>query len=206
MTDSDRKRLISYLEAAYWMDGFYPNFSALKRSFPDVPSADLKLALESLTEALSNRGLPAFFSETKFSANEPDPEFLLACNSVLDLTDQRSVTAKLKEFGFTTKKWQGWLKRKPNREYFDKLFEERFADVDTNAKLALSKNVMSGDLQSIKYYHEFTGKFRPSSQAEVIVLSQLVVRLMEILAKYVEPDVLAQVADEIEGVEILELT
>jgi hypothetical protein len=65
--------------------------------------------------------------------------------------------------------------------------------------LALARNVDNGDLQSIKYFNELTGRYRGNDET-VVNLMVLLGRMMEVLAKHVEPQILAAIADELDNV------
>ena len=172
------------------------------------------------TSACRARGLPSLVqtnpqwtrSNVKLAAKRingdlpPDPrnrptltaEQVLAINVVANLHDRRSISSKLKSINLTTAIWQGWLNSKPFNDYFRGVIARRFNNSDVDAQIALSANIQGGDLQSIKYYHELTGIYRPDSEL-TRNLNQILANLMEILAKYVSSDVLVRIADEFEG-------
>ena len=173
------------------------------------------------TSACRARGLPSLLqtdprwtrSNVKLAARRingdlpPDPrnrptltaEQVLAVNLVSNLHDRRSLTSKLKSINLDTKVWNGWLAQKPFNDYFRGIISRKFGQADIDAQIAISQNIQSGDLQSIKYYHELTGIYRPDAEL-TRSLSSVLASLMEILAKYVPTDVLTRVADEFEGV------
>jgi hypothetical protein len=114
-----------------------------------------------------------------------------------DPIDKRSKSAKLKAANITTLKFDKLLQNNKHRAYWDKKCKQMVAVAQTYGDVALVRNVENGDLQSIKYFYELTGKYR--GQEETITnLMSLISVLMEILAKYVEGPILSQIADEFE--------
>jgi hypothetical protein len=188
------QELITRLDSSFWMERKYPPVGILRAEFGDA----IDELLPQVEAPLAARGLPPYKREEKKDPNALDGHFVLACNLVLDFADSRSLPAKLKEVGLTTRKWNALLKIKRNKEYFQKRVDEVFdEDVKTEAKVALAKLVAAGDLNTIKYFHEFTGIYRGEAQT-VAQLQQIILILMEILAKHVSPAVLMTVANEIE--------
>ena len=130
--------------------------------------------------------------------DEFPPNFILAVNMICDTYDKRTLAAKLKSIGVSTNAWKAFLKNEKNRKYFEKRFNDSFHyDTGVAAKIALSNNVAAGDLQSIKYYNEWTGKYIPGQQNDVSI-GIIIAKLMEILARRLAPQALNEIANEIE--------
>lgn len=175
-------------------DGEYPSIEMLTDLLA-VPAETIRRVIdEEVNDLLDARGLPVFqTSESRLS-----PEFVAVCNMMADPRDLKSTAAKLKLIGKNTTWWNNMLKRRENREYFEKLVDSVWTEqIETEAKHAIAKGVSAGDLATVKYYHEFTGKFRAQDN-NVINLQQIILILMEILARRVDVDTLALVADEME--------
>lgn len=149
---------------------------------------------------LKERGLPGFKPEREILSGKQ----LVAVDSVLNLHDKRSLNSKLKEAGVTTREWQAWLAEPEFVKYLRKQTKERFKNVDIDADLALAQLVSNGDLSAIKYYHEFTGIYRPGTEVGAN-LTVIMSRILEILAKHVTKEVLLAVAAELEGEKVLEV-
>ncbi len=132
--------------------------------------------------------------------NSLDPFFVVAVNLLCDVSDKRSKAAKIKEASLTTKQFEAFLGIPSHKKYLeDRLAKVFTKSVDISADLALARNVESGDLQSIKYYKELTGKYRPNQEIS-INLGIVVGRLMEILSSKLEPKLMAEIAYEFEAV------
>ena len=126
-----------------------------------------------------------------------DPFFCVAVELLLDIADKRSKTAKFKAAGISSIKFNKLLDDEKHRKYWLKQLEAAKAKAATSADLSLMRNVEAGDLQSIKYFNDFTGRF---TEGESVTLNfiALISKIMEVLAKHVDPAVLTAVADEIE--------
>jgi len=204
--DNVRRTVLTELEVKFWMNGEFPSEQSLIELFSTAE--DRLSALSVLRDAdlnlhLSNRGLPAF---TDRSARGFNPEAVLAANMITDIYDKRSIGAKLKSLNLNTRQWNGFLKDKEFKLYFQSLVQQRFdGDVSDIAKIGLGKLVENADLNAIKYFHELTGEYRPQNE-EVMQLNMIIARMMEVLAKFVSPEVLGQVANELEGaIEVKEI-
>lgn len=194
--------ILTYYESMFWLNSSVPSHSDVKERF-ELSDKEFETYYDLVQEPLKNRGvkLGPLHPPVKKKRGEIgiDPFFAMACTLICDTADKRSTAAKLKTLGLTTKQWQALLRVPGNNEYFQKRLNIAFGDTENSAKLALAKNVESGDLQSIKYYHEFTGKFRPQNETNLNLVF-LLGRLMEILSKRIDPAVLAEIADEIETI------
>ena len=134
---------------------------------------------------------------------ELDPEFVVAVNFLVDVSDNRSKAVKLKAVGLSTHKFNVLLKNKLNRTYYESRAEEAFNNVAPVAKTSLGKLVDSGDLQAIKYYHEFTGIHDPNKELNQN-LNKLISLFMEVLIKHVPPGTVDVISQEFD-VKLLEL-
>lgn len=229
MLDPDQIELLSFMEERFWQDGHYPTLSDClefttfylgTEATHGISWVASTVKSDSFTTACRARGLPSLIqTDPKWTRTNlkrlsrvidgslpPDPrnkptltaEQVLAVNVVSNLHDRRSIATKLKSINVTTAIWNGWLRQQHFSDYFRSHLARRFNNTDIDAQISLSQNVQSGDLQSIKYYHELTGIYRPDNEL-TRNLSQILASLMEILAKYVSPEVLVRVADEFEG-------
>lgn len=200
------KDVISFCERYFFEHGELPSFSLLHETFNDYPERpryvkQWKDILErpdsnglSIIDKLDVRGLPTFRTAENYLA----PEFVTACHLILNIRDNRSVAAKLKDVGISTAKWNAWLKRKPYHDYY-KTHAERIFDqeVQVETKVQLSRLVQAGDLQAIKYVDERTGVYRANESTNQQVIAALLQGLMAILARTVSADILNTIAAEI---------
>lgn len=156
---------------------------------------------DEFAQICQDRGLPLFHSDP----NQIDFRFQLAVTLLCDFSDKRSHAAKLKEAELTTKEWSTFIKIPRYNEFFqDRLNEIWDKDVESRAKTAIVKGIDSGDLAAVKYFHEYTDRYRPQD-ATIANLSLVISGLLEILAKHVSKEVLQSISREMEQTGFLQL-
>ena len=195
------KQLVTQIEARYWLIGEYPDGQTINNLY-DLDFTTLKVYLPSINKALAKRELPTY-DPFKRPKEELDPEFVVAVNFLVDISDKRSKAVKLKAVGLTTQRFNVLLKNRLNRTYYESRAEEAFNNVAPVAKTSLGKLVDSGDLQAIKYYHEFTNIHDPNKELN-LNLNKLISLFMEVLIKHVSPQVIDVISQEFD-VKLLEL-
>lgn len=196
----DHVATATYIETFYWEHNRYPTLDEVI-AYSNWSQAQLELISEPINKQLQNRGHPPFNFKTKKKVvrKELDPKFVAACVVVCDPHNKASLAAKLKLAGLKTTEWQVLLNDPMNQKYFQRRMAKVFEGAEESAKLSLVKNIEAADLQSIKYYHEMTGIYRPNTET-LLNMGVLLSQLMEILAKFVSKEILLQVADQFERV------
>jgi hypothetical protein len=194
-----RVDVLTFVEVYYYENKRLPDHHVLHEHFrehPDRPNflKGWTTILESISDSLANRGIKPYNTVENYI----DPKFAWATSLIVNHLDKRTIPAKLKEAGLTTKEWQAFLRRKRHYDYFQARLDEVFdQDVKNDAKLALARAIENGDLQAIKYYNELKNIYRPETQSAMQMVSIVLTAVMEILAIHVPPDTLNRVAAEI---------
>lgn len=207
-TESIKQRLIARIEVHYNLNGSIPPMDSLLEK-SGLPALKLRHLIKTeINPKLEARGIPTYVEPKEHSIHKRlddldfDPKFVLACNQILDTSSNKSFNARIKELsvlGITTNTWNNWMKDERYYLYAQKVFNERFdKTLDMQADMALARNIQSGDLQSIKYYKELTGKFRPHDENQV-ALAMLLKLTMEIISRHVPSNVIDVIAEEIES-------
>lgn len=196
---------VSTIERHFWATSELPGFEQF---------LDAGITIEELKEVvnpkLAGRGIPTYsFNKVATPVGDGgfDPRFILACNVMCRATG-KSKGAKFKDLstlGVNEPMWNAWLSIPSYFEYAKKIMEVQFESVtDLDAKMGIARNVANGDLQSIKYFHEFTNRYRPQDQ-NTINLMAIIQALMEILAQNVTADVFDKIANQLEATPVGEL-
>jgi len=194
-----RADVLTYIEVYYYENKKLPEVHVLHEHFKSHPDRPNFLkgwngVLDDISNSLQNRGIKPYNTVENYI----DPKFAWATSLIVNHLDKRTIPAKLKEAGLSTKEWQALLRRKRHFEYFQSRLDEVFDnDVKNDAKLALAKSIQNGDLQAIKYYNELKNIYRPETQNALQMVSLVLTAVMEILAQNVTSDVLNRVAAEI---------
>jgi hypothetical protein len=197
------QQVVTQIEARYWLTSEYPTGIQLNEAY-GTDFGILKEMLPAINKALEKRELPPYDPWKRIAKkDELDPAFVIAVNSLVDISDKRSRTIKLKAVGLTTHRFNVLLKSKMNKAYYEARAEEAFGNVQPVAKTQLGKLVDSGDLQAIKYYHEFTGVHDPNRELNQN-LNKIIFLFMEVLIHHVDPKLVDVISQEFDA-KLLEL-
>lgn len=200
-----RKEVVAFIMYHYDVHKELPKRHHFEERFPinRLPKTleDWKIFLYSLEAPLNAQGITPYETPSDYL----EPNFLLAVSLLVTVVDKRSFAAKLKEAGLTTRQWKNFLNIPKYHDYYrsrvNKIFSEELAE---DAKVQLAQAIHRGDLQAIKYYHEFQNIYRPQGQDVNKLLLSLLHNLMEILARHVQPDTLNKIASEISEAKIID--
>ena len=129
------------------------------------------------------------------ASNLLEPKQFIVAQMLLNTADRRSLRTKLKEANVTVAQFDRWRRTGVFTSYLRKEVQRRFKDADVSADLELVKLIEDGDLNSIKYYNEMTGRYQ---SPEEVNIQKVLATIMEILVQYVGSDVLVKVARELE--------
>lgn len=114
--------------------------------------------------------------------------------------DKRPLGIRLKEARITWAEWTAWMKNPRFERIIEQFAENALQEHMAQAHNALIAQVDRGDTNAIKFYYELTGRYRPGTQNQQDIASVLM-QVVEIISKHVkDPDALAAIADEMQGV------
>jgi len=213
-------QVLEYLEDHLDREGSYPPIESLPPNFQQIIYADPN----KFNNLLRSAHLPTYYVPPALNFNQSTPidppvgrfktdlleelgsdrisdkamKQKMAIKLVLDVNDSRTLKAKLTSIGATTIEYGQWLKDPTFLKKLNTGIDRRFSNLQGDAKLGLAKLVIDGDLQAIKYFHEFTGLFKPENET-VVNLTKILAQLMEVLVRYIDPGLLSQIADELES-------
>src|SRR5690349_8517787 len=121
---------------------------------------------------------------------------MTAIAAMLDYTDRRSDEKKLRDVGITTRQWTTWMLDDTFADYLRDRSERMIIGAQHEAHKGLIKGVRNGNVASVKYYNELTGRYNPEADNNVNVRA-LLMTMIEILQKYIaDPIVLHGIATE----------
>lgn len=195
----DVRELGSWYEVEYWKTYSYPSLNEAMK-FSGLNAVQINLIGEAINKQLDARGLPPVgFSVPVKIKKVPDPEFVAATALLQDLLDKRSTAAKLKSMGMSTRRFNALRAETINNNYWKSRVNINFKDAEDTAKMSLIRNIESGDLPSIKHFHEVTGTYRPNQEI-LLNLGVLIGRLMEVLVQHVDAKILRVIGDEFDSI------
>lgn len=196
------EQLVTQLDTEFWLKGTYPKQDVLEKRFKLVPLQLEELASR-INSILSKRDLPLFqfkssaIQEAERVHADLDPYFVVACTLLCDTLDKRARSVKLKAIGMSSKRFNVLLEDAAHLEFYRKRVDKAFKGTSESAKLSLSKNVEAGDLQSIKYFHEFSQEYDPNQELK-LNLNKLINLFMEVLVRHVPVETVEAIASDFE--------
>lgn len=191
-------QILSWIEQVWYKTGTLPSTEAICDEFHiskrKLAGHTRKNQWKSSWEA---RGLPNPNLHRQ-QAITLSPKQLMVANVILNEHDRTALKRKLEMVGLSTAQFQSWMADPTFFNYLRSETDRRFKNTDIFAHQSLSRLVMDGDLNAIKYYFDITN--RHTTQADSLNFSSILARLMEVLARYVTPGVLSQIADDLDEI------
>ena len=198
----DEYEIVTFMEQEYYLNGRVPTPEQISIRL-NTPVAKVKSlqARKDFKEAMLARGM----SPTTLGYAEPTGrvtvEQLMVINTLLDTNDNRSDRKKLSDMGISTQKYQGWLKDPSFNAYWGQRCEALFGPGLSEANRALVDNVRRGDLGSIKFLMELTGRWS-SKPASEMNIEWILMKVLETIQKHVtSPDMLQAIAADLAGIQ-----
>lgn len=182
LSDSEIKAL-DFIELHWHKFDLWPELKDIKEAVPDFNETKAYLK-DRFLNALHNRGLPGppverkYISRLEGTKHEDahdnfSPAQIAVVVTLTDFYDQRSDFTKLKSLGITTTQFNGWMRNREFKQFFNALSRKHFAEADHLARKGLIKGMDKGDLASIKYFNELTGE-SPEERNVQVLLSRIV--------------------------------
>lgn len=186
-------QVINWVEQ-YWNEhGKFPPVGTIRSRFPDGPDV---LERESVRVAMANRGISVPIGDE--FPTELTQEQLACVSVILDWSDRRSHSAKLKSMGVTATKWAGWMKNSIFRDYVHSLSTRNLEDALHVAHEGLVNATSKGSVEAIKYYMELTGRYTADS-GQMANFKVMVQRMVESIQRHVkDQDVIRLIAADFE--------
>lgn len=148
--------------------------------------------------ALMARGVK-FGNETGLT---PEQDFALI---ILSDPTKGSFTKKLNTIGVSFATYRAWLKDPIFAEQAQRLGLNSVEEFAHDIMNALTANALEGDLSSIKYVHEMTGRYRPQqhraskskSELDAKRLEKIIMSFVEVVQRHVDdPEILQAIATD----------
>jgi len=105
-------------------------------------------------------------------------EQLRALRFLTDVTQRGDLEQKLRKLGISWEVYQNWMRDAKFKSQFQAAAESILDEAQTPVAIALAKSAISGKLESIKYFHQITGKYQSQDSQNV---EKFMVGLVEIL-------------------------
>ncbi len=191
-------KVLSFIEQTFWEQGGIPSNEIVKDKLGiTLKRIDECWKLASFRKALIARGI-------NFSSLEADnailnPHQIILANFLMNTADKRSFRQKCEAASVTVQQANGWMRQIPFQNYLRKRAEELFKSTDPVAYLSLIQNIERGNMDAIKMFFEMRGIYSPKTQVDVN-LDSIMMRVVEILSRFLTAEQLQAAAQELEGV------
>ena len=191
--DDDTRDLVAYTYQFYTEWSRLPSAEELTRATAVGHKRVLEIiAGEPYKKAIANRGV------TPDSFHGLNAEQMYLIQILTNPTDKRDLTKKLRAAGVSYSQYRAWQRNPAFSSYMGKITEGLLNDHLPDFLTALSTKALGGDLNSIKYALELSGRHDPQAQ-QVQDLRVIVYGLLEIIQRNVtDPQVFKNIANEAE--------
>lgn len=113
-------------------------------------------------------------------------EQLTVANVLLDRNDNRSRKKKLQDLQVSSAQLNSWYRDPAFQHYMRERTEGMLGESGAvEADLALLDSLRDGDLSAVKYFNEFTGRYRPNQATDSVDVKQLLQLFIEVIQKHV---------------------
>lgn len=197
LADKKKIQTLSYIEQVFWETGHIPTNDVVastlgyKKSFVESCWKD-----DTFKTALAARGIDF---NPEISKEVLNPQQVVLANMILNTHDKTSIRQKLEMVGVSSQQYHAWLREPAFQNYLRKRAETQFAGADHAAYTGLIKAVENNDFNAIKFFFEMRGIYNPKLDVNINI-EVVVMQLIEVVAKYVSPEILAKIAEEIEKI------
>lgn len=158
---------------------------------PSITAIQQYQASKHYREGMHERGI-----EVDPNVGELTSEQISALSLLTNTMDKRTPRGKLQALGIPYSKYVGWLKQKPFNDAIRGIAGKGLEEAIPLAEVALAQSAQDGDLQSIKFLMEVTGRYNPA-QKEAIDAQALIAVMVDAAQEVLghDPDMLRQYTD-----------
>lgn len=204
-------KILAAIEEHFWLHSKMPSVDELvKKTYIDyknvleileTPEFRKKLVDKGIINGYQAERLSSYLQFLEIAEQNPglDPLQVVVANMILNTTDRRSERKKLEEAGVSPQRYAAWKNQPEFKEYLKKRAQSVFGDLDVAAHMSMSRMIADDNVQAVKLFYEMTGLYTPKSEVNVKVnVNLILVKIVEVIARHVEPEVAIKIADAIE--------
>lgn len=193
------RHIISWIEQTYHQTKAFPTIQEIQKAwpktFPTTSAVEEWLITPKVKAALNNRGLTRS-KAPQLALSEVQAAAILV---VANLSDKRSMVAKLKSLGITLTQWNAWKKQPAFKKFLFSQLNEDFESSLDRALTGLLAGVDKGDPRSVQLYLEMTGR-QPTENERNYRLA--ISRIVESISRHVkDPKTIQAIADDFQLIE-----
>lgn len=158
---------------------------------PSITAIQQYQVTKHFREGMAERGI-----EVDPNVGELTPEQISCIRLLTNPMDKRTPKGKLQALGIPYSKYAGWLKQKPFNDAIRGIAGKGLDEAIPLAEVALASSASNGDLNSIKFLMEVTGRYNPA-QREAIDAQALIAVMVDAAQEVLghDPELLRQYTD-----------
>lgn len=184
----DEYDFVNFVEKQCVLFGDPPSIEVAAKKF-GVSEQSVKRLYSSgpVRESLKERGIELKGASGESSDGVFSAEQLAYIREIFNITNPRSRKKVLADLGLNHQTVQMWHRDPAFQSYVRKLSEELMPDMVPESMIALQRNVMNGDFQSIKFALEINGRYSPKTVGELNV-DFFMQKILEVLMSELSSD------------------
>ena len=196
--------LLNFCEQVFWETGLLPT--------PEASVAELSISRTTVArwyqdstfqQQIAARGMDpeqlVFPGKLIKESKALSPKQIICANLMLNLHDKRSEREKLEKIQVSPQQYHAWLRQPAFVEFLRKRGEALFQASDFEAYKSLVKNVKAGDNKSLELFFSMRGIYNKQINVNLNIETVLV-QVIEVVARYVTPQVMNAIAGEIDAI------
>lgn len=166
----DEYDFVNFVEQQYMLFGDCPSKSVAAKKFGVTETVIRRLySSVNVRDALKERGITLADIVGESSDGVFTAEQLAYAREIFNVSNPRSRKKLLSDLGLHPNTVQAWMRDPAYQTYIRKLSEAMLPDMVPEAMIALQKNIINGDFQSIKFGLEINGRYSPKTVGELNV-------------------------------------
>ena len=195
LLDAVQWDILTLIEEEHLRTGTFPDLSLIKRKTGYTQEIIVeKISDPLMKQCLDRRGI------NYLDVDRLTGEQIACINLLLNVSDRRSQTAKLKALGIPPVTFQNWKRQKYFMDSFKQAGEKLFGECQPEVNKALVEQATAGDMKAIEYLNKLTNYYDPKN-ADAFNVQLIMVRLLETIQKHVrDPHQLTAIAEEFESI------
>lgn len=202
MSELKKGEILGCIELLYMRTGMIATPGLFMRHLGvEISDNDLEKVLTDPTclEQLRKKGLPVGSEKTPISDKQ-----LETIRIILDPSDSRPLSLKLKGLGVTSQQYSNWMLNQHFVATLRDSAENYLVTGGPRIIKSLVDEASSGNIRAQQLYFALTGRYDPSNKSVNVNINsetkQIVSSILEILQEEVDTDTLLRIADRLEAV------
>lgn len=190
--------VLCYIDQHHMRKGAFPSLRTISRE-TNVAQVTVSEALKNpiIQKSLTERGI----DWAPVSSNVLSGEQIATIQTILDITDKRSISEKLKSLGVHPNKYYGWKKQKNFMEAYREASEALYGESLPEVHRSVIQEAVNGSYNHQKLMLAISGRWDEKKQDEQMNVRYVLMKVLEIIQTHVsDAETLNAIAGEFETI------